>query len=116
LPADIDTLDPAHRAYLEPIFQRHNFNGQMKFDYFYEAQCLWEDAMAESIARNLGGRSMVVLAGNGHIIYKFGIPYRASRRTGVPFRTIYLTPMDRGFESDTADYIWITPKAGARED
>jgi uncharacterized iron-regulated protein len=116
LPAEIDTQDPAHKAYVEPIFQRHNFNQKMKFEYFYEAQCLWEDTMAESIARHLKDRSMVVLVGNGHIIYKFGIPYRAGRRTGVPFRTIYLTRSNRPVENDVADYIWITPNRGGRDD
>jgi uncharacterized iron-regulated protein len=111
LPTDIDTHNPEQRAYLEPIFNRHHFSDPMNFEYFYEAQCLWEDTMAESIARHLGDGSMVVLAGNGHIIYGFGIPDRAYRRTGAPYRTLYLAPVHSEFELDYADYVWITPEA-----
>jgi hypothetical protein len=32
---------------------------------------MWEDTMAASVARNLEDDIMVVLAGSGHIIYKF---------------------------------------------
>ena len=111
LPADIDTRNPEHRAYLKPIFKRHHFSDRMNFEYFYEAQCLWEDTMAESIARHIGGRFMVVLAGNGHIIYGFGIPDRAYSRTGASYRTIYLAPVQSEFELEYADYVWITPEA-----
>ncbi len=68
LPQEIDTSNAAHRAYLKKVFGHHHFKERVKFEYFYMAQCVWEDAMAESIARHLSDRQMVVLAGNGHII------------------------------------------------
>jgi uncharacterized iron-regulated protein len=114
LPAEIDTRNPEHRTYMEPIFERHNFGERVNFEYFYEAQCLWEETMAESIARQLGNRFMVVLVGNGHIIYKFGIPDRAYRRTAASFRTLYLAPAQSEFELDYADYIWVTPRRSDR--
>jgi uncharacterized iron-regulated protein len=52
---------------------------------------------------------MVVLAGNGHIQFKYGIPDRAYNRTGASFRTIYLAPAGDVVELDIADYIWVTP-------
>jgi uncharacterized iron-regulated protein len=81
LPDIIDTTNADHRAYLEEIFNLHAFSGRDKFEFFYEAQCTWEDAMADAVAENLGSGKMVVLAGNGHIIRKFGIPNRAFARS-----------------------------------
>jgi uncharacterized iron-regulated protein len=109
LPAVIDTTDADHRAYLEAIFDLHVFSGRDTFDFFYEAQCTWEDTMAEAVAANLGTGSMVVLAGNGHIIRKFGIPNRAYARSGAPFKTVYLAPVGGEAELSWADYLWVTP-------
>lgn len=109
LPEKIDTSNTAHKAYVERIFKAHHFPRRVRFEYFYAAQCVWEDAMAESIARNLKGKTMIVLAGNGHIVRKFGIPDRAFRRTDASFRTVYLAPVGSDVERDAADYIWVTP-------
>jgi uncharacterized iron-regulated protein len=109
LPATVDTTDADHRAYLKSIFDLHAFRGRDTFDYFYEAQCAWEDTMAEAVAGSLGTGTMVVLAGNGHIIRKFGIPNRAFARTGAPFKTIYLAPVGAEADLSWADYLWVTP-------
>lgn len=109
LPQNIDTSNEAHKAYAESIFKQHHFRGNTKFKYFYQAQCLWEDTMAETVARELDDDVMVVLAGNGHIIHKYGIPDRAYRRTGLPFRTVYPAPVGSEIELSYADYIWVTP-------
>jgi uncharacterized iron-regulated protein len=109
LPAKINTSNAKHREYVEPMFKHHPFSKRVNFDYFYLAQCVWEDTMAESIAANLKGEIMVVLAGNGHIIRKFGIPDRAYTLTMVPFRTLYPASSGSRVELDYADYIWVTP-------
>ena len=64
--------------------------------------------MAETIARNLNDNSMVVLAGNGHIQFKYGIPDRAFKRTGAAFRTVYQAQAGTEVKSEIADYIWVT--------
>ncbi len=110
LPDIIDTTNADHRAYLEEIFNLHAFSGRDAFDFFYEAQCTWEDAMADAVAENLGSGKMVVLAGNGHIIRKFGIPDRAFARSHAPFKTIYLAPVGDEAELSWADYLWVTPE------
>lgn len=109
LPAEIDTSIAAHRIYIQKIFKFHNLPGRENFEDFYMAQCVWEDTMAESIALNLDSHPMVVIAGNGHIKNKFGIPDRAYKRTGAPFRTISLIPAGGSADLSYADYIWITP-------
>ena len=108
VPSEIDTGDAAHRAYVEPVFRQHSFHSSAKFEYFYEAQCLWEETMAETIARKMPAGTMVVLAGNGHIVYKFGIPERAFRRNKLSYRTVYLAAAGSEIELSFADYIWIT--------
>lgn len=110
LPETIDTSKSKHRAYLEEIYNshRHRFKGSGNFEYFYEAQCVWEDTMAESVARNLGTGKMVALVGNGHLVFKFGVPERAFNRNGASFRTVYLASAGSEVEMGYADYIWVT--------
>lgn len=110
LPKEIDTSNRAHREYVAEVFNQHHFKSNVKFDDFYAAQCVWDEVMAESIAMNLGSKKIVALTGNGHIRYKYGIPDRTFRRTGISFRTVY--PVAAGEEIDLAiaDYIWVTSK------
>ncbi len=112
MPQTLTLTDPEHRAYVENIFNMHRLKGRENFEYFYAAQCTWEDTMAETIAGNLNHRKMIVLAGNGHIVRKFGIPNRVFSRTRAPFKTLYLAPVGSTVELSYGDYIWIT---GAEE-
>ena len=111
LPQQIDTSKTAHRDYLQNVFDghKHHFRSEVEFENFYAAQSVWEDAMAEMVSQHLKNDVMVVLAGNGHIQFKYGIPDRAYNRTGALFRTIYLAPAGEVVELDIADYIWVTP-------
>jgi uncharacterized iron-regulated protein len=110
LPQQIDLSNSAHRDYLKKVFDghKHHFKREVEFEDFYAAQSVWEDAMAERIAQNLNDAVMVVLAGNGHIQFKYGIPDRAFTRTGASFRTVYLEPAGSQVKRDIADYIWVT--------
>ena len=109
LPKDIDTSQADHRAYLETIFDQHHFHGKGDFQFFYEAQCAWEDGMAQKVAENLDrAAKMVVIAGNGHIIHKFGIPERANKRRPAPYCTIILGTSEMDAASDDGDFIWTT--------
>lgn len=109
LPKEIDTSNPDHRNYVKKIFDLHHIKGRNDFENFYAAQCVWDDAMAETIAMNLGSNKMVVIIGNGHIIQKFGVPNRAYKRTGASFKTLYLAPPESDINRSSADYIWLTP-------
>jgi len=109
LPQNIDLTNADHRKYIEKIFSRHHIRGRDNFEYFYSAQCVWEDAMAESIARNIDNSMMIVFTGSGHLVEKFGVPDRVFKRTGLAFRTILPYPIGRQTELKTADYIWVSP-------
>jgi uncharacterized iron-regulated protein len=108
LPREVDTSVAAHREFVQAIFSRHDFKGNVRFEDFYLAQCVWEEVMAEALANHLGEDRMVVLAGNGHIQFAYGIPQRAFKRTGTPYRTIYLKTTDEELDLTIADYVWIT--------
>lgn len=109
LPAEVDTSVTGHREFAQRIFSAHDFKSSVRFENFYLAQCVWEDVMAESIASALGADRMVVLAGNGHIQFKYGIPERAFKRNGVPFRTIYQASTEEEPDPAIADYILVAP-------
>jgi uncharacterized iron-regulated protein len=108
LPKTIHTSNPRHRSYVQTVFNLHKVRGRENFEYFYAAQCVWEDAMAQSIADHIGNSRMIVFAGNGHIIQKFGVPDRAEALSGASFKTIM--PVTAGIESNLpdADYLWVT--------
>jgi len=108
LPRQIDTKNADHRAYVERIFRMHHIRGRDDFETFYLAQCVWEETMAEAIADNDIGSKMVILAGNGHIYKKFGIPERAYNRTKAPFRTVYPAAVGTQVTLTDADYFWTT--------
>ena len=110
----IDTENADHKAYVENIFNTHPHHNIATFDFFYEAQCAWEDTMAQSIVRKMGDAPMVVLIGNGHIIRKFGVPDRVYARNQASLRTVYLAAVGSEVAWDYADYIWVTPQTGSR--
>lgn len=105
--------DNAHRAYLEKIYGLHIHRDLKRFDYFYQAQCVWEDTMAEAISDYFrdGGTRLVVFAGNGHIVNRFGIPDRTTGRIRVSSITIMPCPLSENLtlKREAADYVWLTP-------
>lgn len=109
---EIDLDNEPHRHYLSEVFKDHSHDDLKNFDYFYQAQCAWEDTMAENIARRMTGSSgkMLAFAGNGHIINRFGIPDRVSRRIPVKISTILLYPLTVRLilTKNMADYVWLT--------
>jgi uncharacterized iron-regulated protein len=106
LPAEVDTGIAAHRRYVEDVFNQHPFKN-VRFEDFYLAQCVWEDAMAETAVAHLDDGMLVVLAGNGHIQYKYGIPERVFKRNGLAYRTIYPVAAAEAIDLSVADYLWV---------
>ncbi len=108
---DIDLSDPGHRAFVEKRFAEHDTEDLHGFENFYEAQCVWDDSMAESVAEIVNsdkeGSPIVVFAGNGHI-EKFGIPKRVQRRTNVSYITVMPASVGSTVKQTAADYIWVT--------
>ena len=112
LASHINLKNESHRKYLYQIFEKHPHHDMKRFDFFYEAQCVWEDTMAENIADYLSKtkEKLIVLTGNGHIINKYGIPDRTLNRIKIPMVTILLQPLTGPLtiKRKMADYIWLT--------
>lgn len=86
---EIDTSDPYHKLLVESIFGGHSKGARM-LDGFQRVQLLWDETMAENIARYLAspqgeGTHMLVIAGGNHIRNGFGIPRRVFRRLPLSY-------------------------------
>jgi uncharacterized iron-regulated protein len=109
---DVDLSNEAYRTRIKAAYAQHPKDELKSFDYFYEAQCVWDDTMAENMANDLRQKDgkAIVFSGNGHVLHKFGIPDRTVRRHPVPAATIVLLPLTRNMvlEKGMADYVWLT--------
>lgn len=98
LPASIaPSADARYRAYVEASLDGH---GPMPADRrarMIEVQSVWNETMGENVARLAAtGRLVVVIAGQGHMLYGAGIPESAARR-GAPQALVVLPyPLDGG--------------------
>ncbi|NPA13130.1 MAG: PDZ domain-containing protein, partial [Aquificae bacterium] len=75
---------------------------------FLQSQIIWDETMAETVANYIKknpDRKVIVLAGGGHIRFRYGIPNRVERRTGLRGLTILL---DDQMRKGIADYIVYT--------
>lgn len=121
--ADELELGPdAYRARLQAIYDEihHGNSYSLSFDYFFLAQVLWDETMAAVIAdyvRTHPHDQIIVLAGQGHIVYGYGIPRRVARRLAdmeeFKQRSLLLNPTDEqraAGQGVIADYFWpISP-------
>ncbi len=105
VPAQLDFSDSDYRDRIEQVFGEHKGRGERNFDFFYQAQILWDETMAQSVDEYLQknpDRRMVVIAGLGHLAYGAGIPKRVLRRNGLSYATVL---NDADVERDIADYL-----------
>jgi len=105
VPTGMDFSDAAYKERLAKVFQEHESLRDRPFDFFYQAQILWDEAMSESIdtfLRKQPGYQMVVLAGNGHLAHGSGIPRRTMRRNGHDYAVVL---NDVEIEKDVATYV-----------
>lgn len=88
---EMDLAEPYQRAMTEAVYTGHG-EGKKMLDSFHRVQTLWDEAMAESVVRELQTRGeeqrMVVIAGGNHVRFGFGIPRRVFRRLPVSYRTV----------------------------
>ena len=111
LPDSMDFSNERYRKDLNEVFLLHEGQGELKdFNYFYQAQTLWDEVMAESAQKFLTDhpeRNLVILAGNGHVRHKYGIPDRLYRRNHETFTVVV---QDEEIEDGIADYVLISAK------
>jgi uncharacterized iron-regulated protein len=112
IPAEIDRSDPTYRERIEAVFAMHPSERKQDVENFLDVQLLWDEGMAERAAAYLKEhpeRTLVVLAGSGHIEYGQGIPSRLTRRLDVPTVTI-LNGTQRSMDPAAADFF-LFPQA-----
>jgi uncharacterized iron-regulated protein len=83
--SEIDLSNTAYRQRLQETFDSfHQGKGRSAgLDRFVEAQVLWDETMADALVQyvqNHRDRQVVVLVGQGHLLYGDGIPSRVQRR------------------------------------
>ncbi|MEC4675650.1 MAG: ChaN family lipoprotein, partial [Nitrospirota bacterium] len=101
----IDLSNMEYRARLGEIFKMHGNSRDRNFDFFYEAQVLWDESMAHNLdefIRKNPERQVIVIAGAGHITFGSGIPARAFRLNNIEYSIIL---NDGAVERDIADFI-----------
>jgi uncharacterized iron-regulated protein len=94
--SEIRTEPEAYRKMLAEIFTSMHPAGKTtdpaRFDRFFQAQVLWDETMADRIVQ-IPHRPIVVLVGQGHLVYRYGIPDRVDRRKpGLKQIVILLSP------------------------
>ena len=109
IPESLDFSDKRYVQDLREVFALHSDQAALEdFNFFYQAQVLWDETMAETAYQFLGkapDRKLIVLAGNGHLRYRYGIPKRLHRRTMASSAVIL---QDEALESGIADYVLQT--------
>ncbi|NJL85232.1 MAG: ChaN family lipoprotein [Leptolyngbyaceae cyanobacterium SM1_1_3] len=109
---------PDYRQFMLTIYKEihQGLGAGQGFDRFFAVQILWDETMAAAIAefRQVHNRPVLVLAGQGHVIYNFGIPDRVQRRSdeAIQQQSVLLNPIAT-FEVETdraiANYLWHAP-------
>lgn len=111
--AELDTTNEAYRASVAQVFGAHGHGSSLNFENFFAAQVLWDETMAESVVMQLEKepeRQMVVLAGEGHIAFDYGIPSRVERRLPeIDQASVRLSTVDQPTTPNFTDFVWITP-------
>ena len=117
--ADIDLSNVAYRQSIQQVYEaiHQGHSVSSSFDFFFQAQVVWDETMAEGIAHFLTSHpnaQIIVLVGQGHITYGDGIPSRVARRlSGIEQRSILLNPVPEDLNQSNrgaiADYIWVSP-------
>ncbi|HTY24839.1 MAG TPA: ChaN family lipoprotein [Desulfomonilaceae bacterium] len=93
LPEGFEQINPLNDKLLRLRLRVHKAFQEKSLDNIVLAQSLRDATMARAVVRFLdspGGkdRSMLVVAGSGHLNYGFGIPERVKQRLDLPFRII----------------------------
>lgn len=112
--AEIDISNDDHRAFVLQALGSHGHHGNFNPDYFFAAQVVWDETMAERIAQFRTAHpetQVIVLAGQGHVMFGYGIPDRVARRLGDDFsqQIVVLNPSDTiAAIDDAADVFWYS--------
>ncbi len=119
LPADMELSNLQHRSVFQALIGAHPGMSAAALDNMYFAQVLWDEGMADTIARHMQANRQdpttvyVVVAGSGHVMYGQGINYRLHRRgLGDGLSVVMLTSKEPlRVSNGLADYVYVSPMA-----
>ncbi len=119
--AEIDTTNTAYRARMLKVYESfHAGKGKSDgFDRFFQTQVLWDETMAEAIAQRWlkdPNRKIVVLVGQGHLLFGDGVPSRVARRLKAASRqewkqySVLINPPEevKNLPARSADFFWFS--------
>ena len=94
---EIDLANESHRKRLRETFSFHAHRELEDFERFYQAQCIWDETMAETVAGHFSrtGQRVFLVAGNGHVLYRDAIPDRIRRRVAARIAVVAPLTLDR---------------------
>lgn len=123
LESEIRTDNSAYRQMIQAVYEEIHQGRSVSssFENFFLAQVLWDETMAQVVTDFLQTKpnhQVIVLAGDGHLVYGYGIPSRVARRMeGIIQRSVIVNP-DEEMESEgvissshpqgIADYFWLS--------
>lgn len=111
--------DPVYTAYLRATYGGHSDNPMAKvitWDNYLLSMAAWNEGMADAAVKALKRHkrhAMLVIAGNGHVIYNAGIPWSVRARIpGLKHLSVYTEDAGKIEEfsakpSPLADLVWF---------
>ena len=110
VPVDRDLAIPGYRERITHVFSMHgqNVSGPEQINGFFQAQALWDETMAESVATFIKDHPesrMVVIAGQGHTDKGTAIPPRVARRLPNIRQAVIVNSEGGELEQTEADYL-----------
>jgi uncharacterized iron-regulated protein len=94
LPASIqESSDDRYRAFVKDSLSGHGLPPEA-MARMIEAQAVWNETMGEKTARLAASSRVLVIAGQGHMLWRAGIPESASRRGAGPALVVLPYPLD----------------------
>lgn len=106
-----ESADLRYRQYVLDAVSGHGPLTPAQLKNRLEAMAVWNETMGENIARIAAeGRTVLVIAGVGHVLYKAGVLESAARRGAGPLKALLPLPAaPQAGESAFADWFRIAP-------
>ena len=112
LPFKIEqSSDPRYRAFVQESVAGHGPLTPDQLANRLEAMAVWNETMGEKAAAlAAGGRTVLVFAGEGHVLYKAGLLESAARRgAGAVASLLPVSSAPRSDELPSADWFRVVP-------
>jgi uncharacterized iron-regulated protein len=109
---EIDKSNNAYRDLLFSSYQQHKTSALINsndFDRFYTAQLLWDETMAATAVQfrqQNPQTQLIVIAGQAHINYGYGIPSRVARRLQPLRQKLVILSSDEPWNKAISDFLF----------